>query len=59
MIKTNTTRKPTTYIPRSHGILPGCKQGTDVRCQMQHFPAVHEYLDKTGQKVSQWIKDEK
>ena len=31
----------------------------NTKSEMQHSAAVHEYLDRTGQKISQWINDEK
>ena len=37
----------------------GKEETQNTKSEMQHFPAVHGYLDKTGQKVSQWIRDEK
>ena len=37
----------------------GKEESQITKSEMQHFPAVHEYLDRTGQKMSQWINDEK
>ena len=54
VIKTNTTRKPTTYIRRSHGILPGCKQGTDVRCNT--FPLSMNIWTKQARRLASELK---
>ena len=35
------------------------EESQNTKSEMQHFSAVHEYLDKTGQKFSHWIKDDK